>query len=289
MSETNGASKEAIQSHYDLSNGFYELWLDPSMTYSCALWAEGDDLAAAQTRKLDWHIDHAGAAGADRVLDVGCGWGSGLRRLTERGVGSAVGLTLSEAQRRWIAARDPDRDIRLESWTDHRPDTPYNAILSIGSFEHFAKPELTERQRAAAYRHFFTQCWRWLEPGGRLSLQTIGVGNMTSADFSDFFATQIFPESYLPRLAEIAEAAEFLFEIETLRNDRLDYARTLRAWRKNLSAHREPATALVGEEKVARYERYFKLAVIAFEIYGSMTLYRIALRRIDQPRLPVDP
>ena len=99
-----GASREAIQRHYDVSNDFYKLWLDPTMTYSCALFKkEDDDLLTAQEQKLDFHIHQAHARGAERVLDVGCGWGACVNRLTQKhGVAKAVGLTLSEAQRQYV-------------------------------------------------------------------------------------------------------------------------------------------------------------------------------------------
>ena len=108
-----GASPAAIASHYDLSNEFFQLVLGPDMVYSCALFCEGDDLAAAQMRKLDYHIAESGALRASRVLDVGCGWGALLRRLVDHaGVGHAVGLTLSPAQTEWIG-RSPRSGIEI--------------------------------------------------------------------------------------------------------------------------------------------------------------------------------
>src|SRR4051812_37792768 len=98
-----GASAAAIAHHYDVGNEFYALWLDPSLTYSCGLWYADEDLAAAQLNKLDWHLDHAGARGAKRLLDIGCGWGSLLRRAVQaHDVAHGVGLSLSAAQLRWI-------------------------------------------------------------------------------------------------------------------------------------------------------------------------------------------
>src|SRR5688572_16594443 len=89
-----GATRAAIQHHYDVSNDFYRLWLDRNMLYSCALWEEGDDLDQAQVRKMDYLIEAARAAGQERVLDVGCGWGAVLRRLVSvHGVKHARGLT----------------------------------------------------------------------------------------------------------------------------------------------------------------------------------------------------
>ena len=100
-----GASAESIQHHYDVGNKFYSLWLDESMTYSCGLWQDDDDcLSAAQTRKIDYLISLSSAAGRERVLDIGCGWGSIMQRLVaEHGVEHVTGLTLSE--RRPAASR----------------------------------------------------------------------------------------------------------------------------------------------------------------------------------------
>src|SRR5277367_1783247 len=90
---TGGASPEAIQAHYDVGNRFYELWLDPTLTYSCALWAgEDDTLEAAQLRKLDYIAEPALNRGAKHVLDIGCGWGALLAHLSANGVERAVGL-----------------------------------------------------------------------------------------------------------------------------------------------------------------------------------------------------
>ena len=140
-----GASPEAIRQHYDVSNDFYQLWLDPTLTYSGAMWEEGDDLEAAQIRKIDYHIEQARAPGTGRVLEIGCGWGSTLRRLVNvHGVRKAIGLTLSQAQRDWLnnTLDDPRIEVRLENWFDHEPEAPYDAIISIAAFEAFAKYDL---------------------------------------------------------------------------------------------------------------------------------------------------
>jgi cyclopropane-fatty-acyl-phospholipid synthase len=280
-----GASAAAIQRHYDVGNDFYALWLDESLTYSCALWAGEDDLAAAQRRKIDWHLERSGARGARRLLDIGCGWGALLRRATQDyRVADAVGLTLSAAQHAAITAAQPPRiAVRLESWTEHRPAAPYDAIVSIGAFEHFARLDQSPAEKLGGYRAFFAFCHEALAPGGGLSLQTITYENADRRDFSRFFAEQIFPESDLPHLAEIVAAAQGLFEIERLRQDRAHYARTARAWLSRLKARSDAATALVGTETVERYKKYLGLLVLGFHA-GTMNLARIGMRRLERRR-----
>lgn len=271
-----GASPDAIRAHYDVGEDFFRLWLGPEMVYSAALFEGDDDLASAQVRKLDHHIDAAGARGARRVLDVGCGWGALLRRLVEHaGVTEAVGLTLSSSQAAWIG-RTPSAGIvvREESWRDRKPEAPYDAIISIGAFEHFAGPGLAPHEKLAAYREFFDFCRGALKDGGRLSLQTIAFVASDGA-MPRFFAEEIFPETEPPRIWEPAAAAEDTFELVALRNDREHYERTLRLWQRTLAARHDEAVALVGEEAVARFHRYLKVSAMAFKI-GTICLLRMS-------------
>jgi cyclopropane-fatty-acyl-phospholipid synthase len=268
-----GASAEAIQHHYDLGNDFYALWLDPSKTYSCALWDGDDDtLEAAQMRKLDYLIAGAQAAGTQRVLDVGCGWGSLMKRLVdEHGVQSVTGLSLSEAQVASVQGWADERyDVRLENWADHQPEQPYDAIISIGAFEHFADYGMQREDRVASYQRFFTRCREWLPTGGRLALQTISKGSNVQLDRHAvrellFVIEKIFPESELPWFSELLEGSERRFEVVNARNDAPMYARTCQAWLDNLTANREQAVAMVGEPAVVDYERYLAASVFCFE------------------------
>jgi cyclopropane-fatty-acyl-phospholipid synthase len=286
--EAPGASAEAIQHHYDVGNEFFALWLDPTLSYSCALWAPGDDdLQAAQLRKIDYHAEQAAVAGARRVLDIGCGWGGVLRRITEHwGVSHAVGLTLSQAQIDHLRSLgDPRIEVHLKHWADYAPDELFDGIISIGAFEHFARFGDSQQEKVGSYRRFFDKCHDWLAPGKALSLQTIAYGDVERGHPpSDLFiANEVFPQSELPRLADIAKASEGLFEVECVRNDRKHYARTLRCWFDQLRANRAQAVALVGEDQVQRFDRYLRMFDYGFQL-GSIVLYRVTLRRIDVTR-----
>jgi cyclopropane-fatty-acyl-phospholipid synthase len=274
-----GASPEAIRAHYDFNDDFFRLWLGPEMVYSAALFADGDDLDAAQARKLDHHIDAANARGAGRVLDVGCGWGALLKRLVANaGVKQAVGLTLSSTQAAWVRAMNiPGAEVREESWRDHKPEAPYDAIISIGAFEHFARPGLSQQAKLAAYREFFDFCHAALKENGRLSLQTVAhVG--PSGSMLPFIAEEVFPETEIPLIYEPLIAAADGFELIALRNDRDHYNRTLTLWDRNLAAKEAEAVALVGEAAVAHFHRYLKVAAMGFR-RASICLLRMSFMK----------
>jgi cyclopropane-fatty-acyl-phospholipid synthase len=282
-----GASEADIQHHYDLGNDFYALWLDDSRTYSCALWAgAGDTLEAAQLRKLDYLAEGAGARDTRRVLDVGCGWGSMLQRLTDaHGVKHAVGLTLSAAQAQWAAERlDKHGEVRVEHWAEHQPEGGYDAIVSIGAFEHFADYGVKRAERVAGYRAFFERCRQWLPSEGRLALQTIVKGSNVRLDRETmrdglFVVQRIFPGSELPWPSEILEAAERRFQVVSVRNDAEHYRRTTQAWLDRLRANRSQAVALVGEQATKDYERYLAASAKGFAS-GHLGLLRLILERV---------
>jgi cyclopropane-fatty-acyl-phospholipid synthase len=284
---TNGASQRAIEQHYDVGNAFFRLWLGDTMSYSCAQYGddENESLEAAQLRKIDAHLAGCCARGARRFLDIGCGWGSVLSRaVSAYGVERATGVTLSPSQREWVvAAGHPNVDVRLESWLDHRPDEPYDAMTSLCAIEAFTRQGLARHEKVDIYRTFFARCHEWLRPEGWLSLQCITYGNAGPENFSDFIASEIFPENDLPRLTELVEGFEGLFEVGVLRNDRSHYVRTLATWSERLRKHRAEAVALAGEPTVVRFQRYLKLSGYMF-MEGACDLVRVTLRRIDHPR-----
>ena len=273
-----------------MSNSFYELWLGPSMMYSSAMWAGTEtraDLERAQQRKIDFFAARVlPGPGPRRVLDVGCGWGWNLRRLAEaHRVTGATGLTLSRAQLDYLTQHPvPGADIRLEDWNDHHPGEPYDAIFSFGAFEHFARDGTTGPQRIAAYRRFFRSCMEWLAPGGRLALETIAHDGAPDTDtplgrgpLGDFVLS-LYPESLCPHLGEIVLGFEPFFEVEVLRSDPGDFARTCRAWLTALREHEREAAAIVGEQVVRQFRRYLASSEIQFRT-RTVTNYRLVLHR----------
>jgi len=280
-----GTSAAAIQHHYDEAPRFFALWLDPLLTYSCGMWDGAQSLEEAQTRKMDYHAARSGAIHANRVLDIGCGFGGLMRRLADvHEVKHVVGLTLSQTQAGHVATwADPRLEARLESWEIHTPESPYDAIISVGALEHAARFGMTSREKTDAYRHFFARCRTMLRPGGRMSLQAIAKGNTTldrkAAEETLWILENIYPESDAPRLLEIANAAEKQFEIAELRNDRLDYARTCAKWLERLRARRAEALQVVDEKTYVTFERYLAICVDQFRL-GHSTLLRMELARV---------
>jgi cyclopropane-fatty-acyl-phospholipid synthase len=287
------ASPGAVRAHYDLSNDFFALWLDPTMTYSSGLWEPEEteaDLQNAVRRKVDFFLDALDLPSGGRLLDVGCGWGAALTRACQRnGALAGVGLTLSPAQRdhaqRAVASR---AQIRLEAWQGHEPEGRYDGVISFGAFEHFARDGSRSVERVLAYRRFFGACHGWLVPGGRLGLETIAhddapdtVTTKGRGPLGDS-VLELFPESLCPHLAEIVLGFEPWFRLELLRSDARDFARTFRAWSVRLRRREAEAADAVGPVTTRSFLRYLASSELQFRT-GALTNYRLVLRRRDVP------
>jgi len=286
MIDNRGASQEAVQYHYDVGNDFYAPWLGPSMIYSAAIWPDETgvsvSLEQAQSAKLDWHIASAGLGRGDRLLDIGCGWGGTMCRAVEaRGVAEGVGLTLSHAQAEWIAEHHSDRPLRVlvQPWQAFGEKGPFDGIVSIGAFEHFAHPDLDRAGKLAHYAEFFRFCADRLKPEGRLSLQTIVWMDVAPEEELANLSLHMFPESNLPHVSEVFQAACPRFHPLAFHNRPRDYSRTLREWIKGLGTNRGKLTAMVGVETVKRYRDGFAGFVLGFErgVIG-LTRYTFAKR-----------
>ncbi len=257
MAESNsGASQEAIEFHYDMPAEFFALWLGKSMTYTAARFTRpGMTLDDAQDDKIDYHLDAAQVGPGHRMLDIGCGWGTLLKAGVERrGAASAHGLTLSPLQQQYIASLDrPNVTAALQSYEHHEPDRLYDAIVSVGAFEHFVKPDMSRDERLQTYSELFRRCAQWMTRDGRFSLQTMTWGDAGPAERDMNRIHEIFPESDLPEIADVIEAAHPHLELVSMENRPEDYQYTLAEWAKGLMANSDAAIKIVGEERYKFY------------------------------------
>src|SRR5262249_29799150 len=271
------------------------LWLGEDLVYSCALWDPGDphdDLPAAQRRKLDFFAGALDVEGG-RVLDVGCGWGALLDRFVNgHGASGGAGLPLSASQGAFASHRGVRGvDYRLESWVDHEPRAPYDAITCIEATEHLASDRLDADEKVAVYRAFFTRCASWLRDGGRLGLQLICLDNVGHegsrpgrGPASELIRVDIFPESMPASLSELVLGWETPFELESFLDHHDHYRRTFRAWALAAAAHVGQARALVGDEVARTFSRYFAVGEVLFRL-REHALYRVILRKRDEPKV----
>ncbi|MEV6098990.1 cyclopropane mycolic acid synthase family methyltransferase [Nocardia sp. NPDC051981] len=253
-----------VQSHYDLSDAFYALFLDPTMTYSCAYFNRaGMNLEEAQLAKIDLALGKLGLEPGMTLLDVGCGWGSTMiRAVLTYGV-RVIGLTLSRNQFESVQTRlrelgISEAEVRLQGWEEFEGTA--DRIVSIGAFEHFRK---------VRYAEFFTRCHRMLPRDGRMLLHTIigrTLAELRSAEipvtredalFHIFVKREIFPGGQLPQPDTVPREAEAVgFRTSRIQSLRPHYAKTLDLWAAALESHHDEAVRITSEEVYQRYIRY---------------------------------
>ena len=255
--------RAAVRHHYDVPTSFYRLVLGPSMVYSCAYFAGSDEpLERAQERKLDLVCRKLALRPGQRLLDVGCGWGSLLLHAARRYGVRAVGITLSpsqaqEARRRVAEAGLHGRvEVRVADYREVR-DGPFDAIASVGMVEHVGLDLLrTYAQRLAAL----------VRPGGRVLNH--GIVRLKPARRSDrtFIARYVFPDGELHPLSAVIAAFERAgLEVRDVEALREHYPLTLRAWSRNLARNREAAVAQAGPERERVWRLYMAGSALAFE------------------------
>ncbi|AUH33009.1 SAM-dependent methyltransferase [Paracoccus tegillarcae] len=268
---TRAGSRRNISAHYDLGNDFYRLWLDDTMTYSSALFAEGDDLAAAQRRKYDRIIGGL-AGGSGRLLEIGCGWGGFAQRALERGDFAPKGLTLSSEQAAYARNRlGPDAEIVLQ---DYRDET--------GRFDHIVSIEMFEAVGEKFWPVYFGKLAEALTTEGRAMIQTITVADRYFDRYrkgGDMIRSFIFPGGMLPSPARFqAEAERAGLRIEDAFGFGRDYARTLTNWLDNFDARRTEVQQLGFDEAFIRVWRFYLAACAAsFSVQRTdVVQYRLA-------------
>ncbi|MGK2882715.1 MAG: cyclopropane mycolic acid synthase family methyltransferase [Mycobacterium sp.] len=256
---------EDVQAHYDLSDEFFELFLDPTRTYSCAYFERDDmTLEEAQIAKIDLALGKLGLQPGMTLLDVGCGWGATIKRAVERYDVNVIGLTLSKNQaarvQQVLDGIDSTRSRRvlLQGWEQF--DGQVDRIVSIGAFEHFGHDR---------YEDFFTMAYNALPDDGVMLLHTITAINPAEAKelgvpisfelarFVKFILTEIFPGGRLPSVPIVNERAEEGgFTVARVQHLQLHYAKTLDIWAETLEGRRDEAIAIQSEEVYDRYMKY---------------------------------
>ena len=281
----------AIAYHYDVSNAFYRIVLGPSMTYSCAVWERGDaTLEDAQAAKYELVSRKLGLGPGMRLLDVGCGWGGMvLHAAANHGV-HAVGVTLSRRQAEWAEkavaeAGLADRvEIRYEDYRDVR-DGPFDAISSIGMFEHVGLSQL---------HVYFAGLRRLLRPAGRLLNHGIALPpNASRTRFrpNSFIDRYVFPDGELHEVGSVVSTMQGTrFEVRHVESLREHYALTLRAWVRNLEAGWDDAVAEVGWGRARVWRLYMAASALNFEA-GRTQVHQVLAVRSDGGRsgLPLRP
>jgi cyclopropane-fatty-acyl-phospholipid synthase len=262
-----------VQAHYDLSDDFFRLFLDPTRTYSCAYFERDDmTLEEAQLAKIDLALGKLGLRPGMTLLDVGCGWGATMRRAIEKYDVHVIGLTLSKnqaahVQKSFDALASPrSKRVLLAGWEQF--DEPVDRIVSIGAFEHFGH----ER-----YDDFFAMAYRVLPADGVMLLHTItgltgpqcverGIPlTFEMARFIKFIVTEIFPGGRLPSIEMVTErSGKAGFRLTRRQSLQPHYARTLDLWAQALEAHRNEAIAIQSDEVYERYMKYLTGCAGAF-------------------------
>ena len=260
---TRGRDAAAIAHHYDVSNDFYRIVLGPTMTYSCARFLTPESsLDEAQEAKYELIGRKLGLTEGRRLLDIGCGWGGMLIHAARHYGAEALGATISRPQRELARQRiaDAGQSARAEvELSDYRmlPDTPFDAISSIGMFEHVGHRQADE---------YFSHLYRRLRPGGRLLNHAISTPEGSVMDRNSFMARYVFPDGALHDVGDTVLRMEKAgFEVRDVESLREHYALTLRHWVANLEAEWDTAVGLVGERRARVWRIYMIGAAVSFE------------------------
>lgn len=271
------SDRKNISHHYDVSNDFYALWLDQRRVYSCAYFKQTDDtLEQAQEQKLEHICRKLDLQAGEHLLDIGCGWGGLILWAAEHYGVQATGITLSQNQHDYVAAKIQERglqdrvQVHLMDYRDVPEAQAFDKIASVGMFEHVGHGNLGK---------YFAKIYRLLKPGGLVlnhgitatTFNTEGLGS----DISEFIEEYVFPGGELVHVSQVISSLSThgleCWDAECLRPH---YARTLWHWVDRLEAHSEAAKEIVGEEKYRVWQIYMAGSAHAFE-RGWMSIFQI--------------
>lgn len=275
LSHTRSKDAAAIAYHYDVSNAFYAAFLDPGMVYSCAYFESGtEDLATAQLKKIDHILTKIRVRPGDRLLDIGCGWGSLAMRAAEKFGAISTGITLSKNQHalateRVRAAGLSDRvSIRLEDYRD--VSGKYDRITSVGMFEHVGLKNLPL---------YFSAITRLLTDDGLVMNHGITTTDIREGDArhgaGDFINTYVFPQGELPHISKVLKTMqESGLETLDVENLRRHYARTCSLWAENFERNAAHIRSLVNERRYRIWRVYLAGCAHAFQ-HDWISLYQV--------------
>ncbi len=273
-----GRDKRAVTHHYDVSNDFFALFLDESMTYSCAIWSRGaTTLEEAQDTKRELVCTKLALQEGERLLDVGCGWGAFAVHAAKRHGVHVTGITLSEPQAARARQRAEEEgvadrvDIRVMDYRDIPAGETFDAIASIGMVEHVGAGNIDAYAGTLA---------GLLEPGGRLLNHGIARLRHGEPEAGPFSERYVFPDAAPLHLSRVQASLEKTgFETVHVEGFRLDYAQTLREWLRRLDANHEEAVRLAGPERMRVWQVYLRAARRGFET-GFTSIYQVrAIKR----------
>src|SRR3954452_23778787 len=272
---TTERDREAVRHHYDVGNEFFSLFLDESMTYSCAIFSRGaKTLEEAQETKLELVCTKLGLREGERVLDVGCGWGSFLMHAASRYGVEAVGITLSEPQAE-LARRRVDKaglggriEIRVQDYRELAGES-FDAVASIGMVEHVGEAQIDR---------YAEQLASMLRPGGRLLNHGISRLMHRTTEGGPFSERYVPPDGETPDVSRVMLGLERAgFIVRHVEEFGSDYAETLRHWIRNLDENRERAEELAGPERMRVWRLYLRAARNGFEI-DFTSVYQVLCR-----------
>ena len=279
------ADRDAIRHHYDVSNAFYALWLDPLMVYSCAYFRSATDtLEQAQVAKLDHICTKLRLAPGDRFLDIGCGWGAlVLHAATRYGV-HATGITLSENQHRLAAERiraaglESRCRVLLEDYRDHPGEACYDKVASVGMFEHVGLANLPSY--FGAVRRLLRDRGLFLNHGitsSDIDQRPVGMG---AGEFIDRY---VFPKGELPHLHRVIhDMSAQAFEVHDVEALRPHYVRTLEHWSANYERSFAQAMAEAGGPTARTWRLYLAGCAHAFE-QRWVSIHQVLASRMEKP------
>ncbi|MDR5780235.1 cyclopropane-fatty-acyl-phospholipid synthase [Caballeronia sp. LZ065] len=279
FTHSKASDKKAIQYHYDVSNEFYQLWLDKNMVYSCAYFENGDeDIDTAQLKKIDHILTKIQVQPGHTLLDIGCGWGALVIRAAQKFGAKCVGVTLSENQfklatERVKAAGLEDRiEIRLQDYRD--VPGQFDRITSVGMFEHVGRKNLPG---------YFARIRELLVDDGIAMNHGITSSDADSGETSlgggDFIDKYVFPDGELPHISlalqTMQEGGLEALDVESLRRH---YAHTLDVWAERFEANAEEARKLVDDEHFRIWRVYLAGCAYAFE-NDDVSIYQVICRK----------